>query len=57
MKKNSKSHILKHNIGKHHNNVAQENVKIVAKNFKDNKWEQKISESLLIKDLRPITNF
>ena len=48
--------MLKDSIEKHHDNVTQENFKIIAKNFKNNKWKQKISESLWIKDLRPILN-
>ena len=38
------SHMLKHSIEKHHDNVTQEKFKIIAKNFKNNKWKQKISE-------------
>ena len=41
-----KSHMLKDSIEKHHDNLAHENFKIIAKNFKINKWKQKISESL-----------
>ena len=51
-----KSHMLKHSIEKHHDNVAQENLKIIDKNFKNNKWKRKISESLWIKDFRPTLN-
>ena len=51
-----KSHMLKHRIDKHHDNVAQENFKTIAKNFKNNKWKRKISESLWIKDLGPNLN-
>ena len=51
-----KSHILKHSIEKHHDNMTQENFKTIAKNFKNNKWKRKISEPLLIKDLRPTLN-
>ena len=51
-----KSHMLKHSIDKHHDNVAQENFKTIAKNFKNNKWKRKISESLWIKDLGPNLN-
>ena len=29
-----KSHMLKHNIEKHYDNVAQENLQIIAKKFK-----------------------
>ena len=50
-----KSHMLKHSIEKHHDNVAQENFKIIAENFR-NKGKRKLSESLWIKDLRPILN-
>ena len=50
-----KSHMLKHSIEKHHDNVAQENFKIIAENFR-NKGKRKISESLWIKDLRPTLN-
>ena len=32
-----KSHMLKRSIEKHHDNEAQENFKIIAKNFKNNK--------------------
>ena len=51
-----KLHMLKHCIEKHYDNVTQENFKIIAKNFKNNKWKQKISESLWIKDLCPTLN-
>ena len=50
-----KSHMLKHSIEKHHDNVAQENFKIIAENFR-NKGKRKMSESLWIKDLRPTLN-
>ena len=32
-----KSHMVKHSIEKYHYNVAQENFKIIAKNFRNNK--------------------
>ena len=51
-----KSHILKHSIEKHQDNVDQKNFKIIVKNLKNNKWKRKISESLWIKDLRPTLN-
>ena len=41
-----KSHMLKHSIEEHNENVTRENFKIIAKNFKNNKWKQKISKSL-----------
>ena len=47
-------HMLKHNIEKNHENVNQEKFKIIAKNFKGNKWKGKLSESLWIKDLHTI---
>ena len=48
--------MLKHSIEKHHDNLAQENFKIIAKNFKINKWKRKLSASLWIKDcVRPST--
>ena len=34
-----KSHMLKYSIEKHHDNVTQENFKIITKNFKNNKWK------------------
>ena len=54
--RNYKSHMLKHSIEKHLDNVAQENFKIIAWNFINDKWKRKISESLWIKDLRPTLN-
>ena len=48
--------MLKHSIEKNHENVLAENFKVIAKNFKNNKWKRKISESLWIKDLRPTLN-
>ena len=50
-----KSHMLKHSTEKH-DNAAQENFKIIAKNSRNNKWKQKISQSLWIKDLLPTLN-
>ena len=54
--RDQKSHLLKHNFEKHHDHVVQENFKIIAKNFKNNKWKRKLSESLWIKDLRLTLN-
>ena len=34
-----KLHMLKHSIEKHHDNATQENFKIIARNFKNNKWK------------------
>ena len=51
-----KSYMLKHSIEKHHAHGAQENFKITAKNFKNNKWKRKILESLWIEDLRATLN-
>ena len=51
-----KSHMLKHSIEKYHDNMTQENFKIIAKNFKNKKWKRKISEPLWIKDLQPTLN-
>ena len=48
--------MLKHSIEKNYVNVLTENFKVIDKNFKNNKWERKISESLWIKDLRPTLN-
>ena len=50
--KDHKLHMLNHSIGKHHVNVIQNNMKIIVRNFKNNKWKL-ISESLCIKELRP----
>ena len=36
-----KSHMLKHSIEKHHDNVTQENFKIIAKNFKKKQMQTK----------------
>ena len=36
--------------------MAKGSFKNIAKNFKNNKWKRKISESLWIKDLRPTLN-
>ena len=54
--RDDKLHMLKHSIEKHHDHVTQENFKVICKNFKNNKWKRKISESLWIKDLCPILN-
>ena len=48
-----KSHMLKHSIEKHHDNVIQESCKIIAKNVRNKKWKGKVSDSLWLKDLRP----
>ena len=36
-----KLHMLKHSIEKYHDNMTQDNFKIIAKNFRNNKWKQK----------------
>ena len=51
-----KSHMLKHSIEKHLDNMTEESFKITAKNFKITKWKRKISESFWIRDLRPSLN-
>ena len=50
------SYTRKHSIEKYHDNVNQENYKIIAKNFQNNKWKRKISRSPWIKDFRPALN-
>ena len=51
-----KLHMLKRSIEKHHYHVAQEIFKTIAKNFRNNKWKQKILESLWIKDMYSTLN-
>ena len=54
--RDNKSHMLKHSITSGHRNVTKDDFTIVAKKFKNNKWKRKVSESLIIKDLRPTLN-
>ena len=37
--RDQKSHMLKHSVQKHHDNLAKENFKIIVKNFKNSKWK------------------
>ena len=51
-----KLHMLKRSIEKHHYHGAQEMLKTIVKNFRNNKWKQKILESLWIKDMYSTLN-
>ena len=48
------SHMVKYNIETSHTDVNTANFKIIDMNFSNNKRKRKITESLWIKDLRPI---
>ena len=54
--RNLKSHILRHAAECGHANVSYEHFKIIAKNFNNNHWKSKITESLLMKEKRPTLN-
>ena len=50
------SNIWKHSMEKSHKNVNTIDLKIIDKNFHNNKEKRKIAEVLWIKDLRPTLN-
>ena len=50
------SHVLKHSIAKSHKNVNTIDLKIIDKNFHNDKRKRKIAEALCIKDVRPTLN-
>ena len=49
--------MLKHKIEKDHMIVGQENFKIIVKNFRNMKWKQMISDTLLMKNLHPLLTY
>ena len=51
-----KSHILRHSVKSGHANISYRDFKIMAKNFNNNHWKPKITESLLIKGKRMTLN-
>ena len=51
-----KLRILKHSLETGHKHVKSSDFSIISKNFNGNKRKQKITESLLIKQLRPTLN-
>ena len=51
-----KSPILRYSVESGHANVSYEGFKIIAKNFNNNHWKRKISESWFIKEKRPTLN-
>ena len=51
-----KSHILKHLLETGYEHLASSSFSVISKNFNGNKRRRKITESLLIKQLRPTLN-
>ena len=51
-----KSHILKHSFETGHRHVISSDFSIISNNFNGNKRKRKVSEWLLIKQLRPTLN-
>ena len=55
-RRDTKSHILKHNSKKEQVEVTQEDFEITGSHFKNNRLKRKIAEALLIKQERPSLN-
>ena len=54
--KDKKSNMLPHTLQSGHPSVLLNEFKILGKDFNDNRVKRKISETLLIKQYRPILN-
>ena len=54
--KDSKSHMWKHSLENNHKHVSFEDFRILRNGYTNNKFKQKISETLFIKELRPSLN-
>ena len=54
--RNTFSHIFKHCVAADHQFLSSDDLRIVGRNYKNNKGKQKIAEALLIKNLKPSLN-
>ena len=54
--RDTSSHIFKHCVAADHQFVSGDNLRIVGRNYCNNKRKQKIAEALLIKNLKPSLN-
>ena len=54
--RDTSSHIFKHCVAADHQFVSCDDLRIVGRNYRNNKRKRKITEALLIKNLKPSLN-
>ena len=54
--RDTSSHIFKHCVAADHQFVSCDDLRIVGRNYRNNKRKRKITEALLIKNLKPLLN-